>query len=228
MIERPHQDGRSSEPGGRGRRPIEALLFDFGGVMVGSPFKAMSAAGAGGGHGPDEVLEALLGDYGADTDHPFHRLERGEIRLDEYATWATAHLDQRQMTVDLGLMADLYRGLGVHDDMVDTVRRLRREGYRTALVTNNVRELGVAWRALMPLDQLFDVVVDSCEVGMRKPNPAIYLHTLEQLGGLAPELAVLLDDAPGNVAGAKVAGLHAILVEDPAAALVELAALLAG
>jgi putative hydrolase of the HAD superfamily len=72
------------------------------------------------------------------------------------------------------------------------------------------------------------VIVDSCEVGMRKPNPAIYLHALDLLGGVAPERAVFLDDAPGNVAGARRAGLHAMLVDaaEPSGALAELDGLL--
>jgi HAD superfamily hydrolase (TIGR01509 family) len=71
------------------------------------------------------------------------------------------------------------------------------------------------------------VIVDSSDVGVRKPNPAIFAIALDRLGGVAPSAAVFLDDAPGNVAGAQAAGLHAILVEDVAGALVELDALLA-
>ena len=63
---------------------------------------------------------------------------------------------------------------------------------------------------------------------MRKPNPAIYHHALELLGNVPPERAVMLDDAPGNVAAAVAAGLHGILVDDPAVAIDELDALLAG
>ena len=67
----------------------------------------------------------------------------------------------------------------------------------------------------MPVDELFDVVVDSSEVGMRKPNPAIYHHALELLGGVPPERGRVPRRRPGNVDGARRAGLHAILVEDP-------------
>ena len=76
---------------------------------------------------------------------------------------------------------------------------------------------------------VFDVVVISGEVGMRKPNPAIFLHALELLGGVEPAASVFLDDAAGNVAGAQRAGLHGILVDatDPEPALAELDALLA-
>ena len=89
-----------------------------------------------------------------------------------------------------------------------------------------MREGSAAWRSLVPVDELFDVVVDSSEVGMRKPNPAIYHHALEALGGIPPDEAVFLDDSPGNVEGARRAGLHAILVETPEQAIKDLTALL--
>ena len=89
-----------------------------------------------------------------------------------------------------------------------------------------MREGSAAWRSLVPVDELFDVVIDSSEVGMRKPNPAIYHHALEALGGIPPDEAVFLDDSPGNVEGAERAGLHAILVETPEQAIEDLTALL--
>ena len=108
----------------------------------------------------------------------------------------------------------------------DAARRLRKDGYRTAVVTNNVREFSHGWRGLVPVEELFDVAVDSSDCGLRKPNPAVFHHTLELLGGVAPNRAVFLDDSPGNVDGARRAGLHAIHVEDPDAALAALDALL--
>jgi putative hydrolase of the HAD superfamily len=104
---------------------------------------------------------------------------------------------------------------------------LKQQEYRTAIVTNNVREFGDTWRAMVALDDLFDIVVDSCEVGVRKPNPAIYHLTLAKLGDIEPERAVFLDDAPGNVDGALKAGLAAILVSDPGDAVQQLEDLLA-
>ena len=118
--------------------------------------------------------------------------------------------------------------LQVQPVTVATVRSVRQAGYATALVTNNVKEAGDQWRDKVPLDELFDVVVDSSQVGVRKPDPAIYHLTLERLGGVAPERAVFLDDHPGNIAGAHRAGLHALLVDDadPAAAMAALVELL--
>jgi epoxide hydrolase-like predicted phosphatase len=200
--------------------PIDAVLFDFSGVLTTSPWPAISASARG-------DLELLVGPYHEDTDHPWHRLERGEITLDEWLTAVQAAAPAAGTELDLTPLQSLLSTLAVHDDVIDHVAALRADGYRTALVTNNVREGSATWRAMIAVDELFDVVVDSSAVGMRKPNPAIFTHTLDLLGGIAPQRAVFLDDVEGNLAGARLAGLHTILVDDPPArALVELDLLL--
>ena len=187
---------------------IEAVLFDFSGVLTTSPWPAISASAQG-------DLDFLVGPYHDDTDHPWHRLERGEITITEWMTAIQASADESGRTVDFTPLQSLLSSLTVHDDVVAHIAAVRADGYRTALVTNNVREGAEAWRAMVPVDDLFEVVVDSSAVGMRKPDPAIFAHTLELLGGIAPERAVFLDDVEGNLAGARLAGLHTILVGDP-------------
>jgi epoxide hydrolase-like predicted phosphatase len=209
--------------------PIEAVLFDFNGVLTTSPFTLIGELGAGSsGLDPQVVLELMLGPYDDDTDHGWHRFERGEITAAEYGLDLIERAAAEGVELDFGALNGLMDRLVVHDVVVDRVRALREEGYRTGLVTNNVKEAAGTWRALVPVDELFEVVVDSSEVGMRKPNPAIFLHALDLLGGVDPSASVFLDDAAGNVAGAQRAGLHAILVDaaDPEPALAELDVLL--
>ena len=67
--------------------------------------------------------------------------------------------------------------------MIEHMRRLRERGYKMAICTNNVREWEHLWRAKLPIDEIFDVVVDSGFVGSRKPEPRIYELTLERLSG---------------------------------------------
>ena len=81
----------------------------------------------------------------------------------------------------------------ISNDIVEAVRMVRAKGLRTAIVTNNIREYGDTWRNQFPLDELFDAVVDSHEIGVRKPDPRIFEHALGLLGGVAPERAVFLD-----------------------------------
>ena len=115
------------------------------------------------------------------------------------------------------------RGGGARETVVAATRSLRERGLRTALVTNNAREFSAGWRSLIPIAELFDAVIDSSEVGVRKPDPAIFGLALRELGGIAPEQAIFLDDFPGNVAAARRLGMHGVLVEDdPSSALAEL------
>ncbi|HJR23911.1 MAG TPA: HAD family phosphatase [Acidimicrobiales bacterium] len=195
------------------------MLFDFAGVVTSSPWGHLAAAGGG-------DLELLIGTYEEDTDHPWHRVERGELAITDWVVEIQALGLERGVEIDFTPLQALLGEMTVHQPIIDRVRSLREEGYRVGLITNNVREGSAAWRALVPVDDLFEVVVDSSEVGMRKPNPAIYLHALDLLGGVPPEAAVFLDDSPGNVEGARRAGLAGILVEDVDTALAELDELL--
>ena len=211
-------------------RLIDAVVFDFGGVITAaSPFELLAALGGDADVEPATVLELLIGPYHEDTDHPFHRMERGEISAVAWFAEASAALAEVGVDLDMGRMADVFRALGVHDVVVERVRALRADGYKTAILTNNIREAGDAWRTMVDVEALFDVVVDSSAVGMRKPNPAIYRHVLDQLGGVPPDRAVFLDDAESNVAAARAIGMHGIVVgSDPMPALAELDRILAG
>ncbi len=188
---------------------IEAVLFDFTGVLTTSPWPALEASAGG-------EVERLVGPYHEDTDHPWHRLERGEITLSDFLTAVQAEaVKDGGEPLDLSPLRGLLSELRIHEDVVGYVAALRAEGFRTALVTNNIREGESSWRAMLAVDDLFEVVVDSSAVGMRKPDPAIFTHTLSLLGGVAPGRAVFLDDVDTNLAGARRAGLQTVLVGDP-------------
>ena len=210
------------------RQGFDAIVFDFSGVMVSSAFTAIGEYATDHGMSEDAFIEYLLGPYAEDTDHAWHRAERGEIGILDWVTDTMSRAEADGIGLDLSFMARMVGELEVYDVMVDAARELRADGYRTSLLTNNIAEGRDSWRPLLPLDELFDDVVDSCEVGMRKPNPAIFRLALDRLGGVDPARAVMLDDHPGNCAGARLAGMHAILVEDPAVAVDELRALLTG
>jgi epoxide hydrolase-like predicted phosphatase len=200
---------------------ISTVLFDFAGVCVSSPWGALADAGGGN-------LELLVGPYHEDTDHPWHRVERGEMAIVDWVTEITELGKAQGVEIDFTPLASLLGDMEVHDPVIDRIRALREQGYKVGLLTNNVREGSSSWRAKIPVDELFDVVIDSSEVGMRKPNPAIYLLALEQLGVDDPSRAVFIDDAPGNVDGARAAGLHALLFEDAESCLTALDLLLEG
>ena len=206
---------------------FDAVLFDFGGVFTQSPFEVVRLHGEEVGADPEIILEVLFGAYDRDDDHPWHRLERGEVTLDDALAEIRALAGEAGLAVDpFAAFARFGTGGAMADAMIDRTRQLRADGLRTALITNNVKEFGDGWRGLVPIDELFEVVVDSSHAGIRKPNPEIFLLATDALG-VAPERCVVLDDFPGNIAAAEALGITGILVgPDRHAAIAALDALL--
>ena len=104
-------------------------------------------------------------------------------------------------------------GLTPATEMIAAVGTIRKAGLGTAILTNNLD--GLPWREAFDADALVDVIVESWQVGMRKPVAEIFALTLERMGGIAPERALFLDDFPWNIAGAETAGLQTLHVTDP-------------
>lgn len=213
------------------RRRIAAVLFDFGGVFTDSPFHAVDAYGAELGIGAREVTGIVFGSYDQDGDHPWHKLERGEITLDSAREQILVLGQERGLRVDIyelfARMAGNNAGADARQPLVQRVRSLREEGYATGIITNNVREFGDGWRGLVPIDELFDFVVDSSSAGVRKPDPRIFQIAMDHLDGVSPNEIVFLDDYPANVEAARALGLHSLLVgSDLQATIRELDALL--
>ena len=202
---------------------VEAVLWDFGGIFTPSPFGAAHAYAESEGIDPVEFVELVFGQYDDDTDHVWHQLERGEVTMVDALAQIAAEAKARGLPFDLMKM---FSSLGEDHDrsiVVDTVRKVREHGVRTAIVTNNIREYGDAWRGMVPVDELFDVIVDSCEEGIRKPDPRIFTIALERLGVEDAERTVFLDDFDGNISAARALGMHGILVTgDPQPAMDEL------
>jgi epoxide hydrolase-like predicted phosphatase len=195
---------------------VKAVLFDFGGVFTDSPFHVVHAFGEELGVGAAAVTGIVFGSYEHDGEHPWHQLERGEITLEDARDRILALSLERDLRVDIyelfAKMAGNNAGADERQVLVERVRALKRAGYPTGIVTNNVKEFGEGWRALIPVDELFDFVVDSSTVGVRKPDPRIFEIALEQLGGIAPGQVVFLDDYQANVDAARSLGLQAITV----------------
>lgn len=192
---------------------IDALLIDFGGVFTMSPFDALRSFEDEVDASVDDLLAAVFGDYHRDTDHPWHRLERGEIALTEAQELIALEVASLGVELDLfTVLARMGEGGGIREDVVITVREIRSSGVPVVLVTNNVREFGELWRGAVPVDELFDEVVDSSEVGLRKPDARIYELALDRAGS-EPGRTVFLDDFEGNVRAAEALGIQGILVE---------------
>ena len=206
---------------------IRAVVFDFGGVLI-SPITTLIAEVAA-WHDVSmvEMLDVLMGPREASTnDHPWHRAERGELAIAEMQREVSPFAE----AVGLTLRGDEYERLlcgefTVHAEIVERIVRLRDEGYRLGLLTNSFLEFREHIEGHVDFE-LFDVVVDSSEVGHRKPEPAIYELTTRMLGVEADEI-LYLDDFAANVEGAKAAGWQTIHVVDIESALHNLDAILA-
>jgi len=199
-----------------------AVIFDLGGVVMGSPLEAIAGyeRELGIPAGFVNRLVAASGPGGA-----WSRLERGELALEGfYAAFdrecgAAGHaISARVLMERIGAIAT------PRPPMLGAIRRIRTRGLATAALTNNW--IGDEARDANDwLGDHFDVVVESSAVGLRKPDPRIYALVLERLRVAAAE-AVFLDDIGGNLKPARALGMATIKVMDPAQALAELAGLL--
>ena len=206
----------------------KAVIFDVGGVLLESPFLA-ALRWAEEWDIPLTVLAEVFGDY-ARTVEPgedpptWHEVECGRVELSDFVvqmqkTFLSELPPGHKATTMTADDFDPFADAEPIAPMLELADEIRAKGIRTAILTNTVREWG-QWRDRLPL-QSFDSVVDSCEVGMRKPDPDIYVLVCSQLG-LTPKDCLFLDDHPENIGGALAVGLDALLVsEDFEAAVAE-------
>jgi putative hydrolase of the HAD superfamily len=207
---------------------IQAVVSDFGGVLTAPLVGAFERVRADGIDVSGEAFrDAMAHSLRHDGVHPLFALERGEISEREFwtrverALAATAGI---RVSLD-GFGEQLMAAMAPNLELFDHYRALRRDrGVRFALCTNNVREWEPRWRAMLPFDEVFEVVVDSAFVGARKPEPEIYAVTLERLG-LPAAACAFVDDLEVNVDGARAAGMHGIVFRDTRQAIAELTSL---
>lgn len=183
------------------------LLVDFGGVMTTSVIESFGAFCELEGIEQDLFLQTLLTAARA-PQSPFHAIELGTIDSDEF--------DRRLselLTTGTGVSVSaedlknrLFAGTAADERMIAAIRTLRGHGVRTGLVSNSWGGEGYP-RHLFP--DLFDAVVISGEVGLRKPDDAIYLMAADRIG-VAPESCVFIDDFRINIKGAEAVGMTGI------------------
>jgi putative hydrolase of the HAD superfamily len=196
----------------------DILICDFGGVLT-TPLQAgFLAYQEETGVSLEELGTAMARSTEEHGDHPLFMLERGEIAETEFWSRLDRHTEA---DLDRNRLRELFfERLEPNRPMIGLVRELRGGGVRAALLTNNVREWEPLWRAKLPeIDELFEVVVDSAFVGVRKPDPAIYSLTLERLGGVAADRCVFVDDLDVNCDAARELGMTAVRYESPGQAI---------
>jgi putative hydrolase of the HAD superfamily len=204
------------------------VISDFGGVLTSPLMEAFNRIQDDLDLPVEAYEPAMAHSLARDGVHPLFALERGEITEAEFlARLGRGFAAALGRDVQLhGFGARLMEALVPNRELFDRYAALRRErGIRFALCTNNVREWEPLWRPKLPIDDLFEVVVDSAFVGTRKPEPQIYAITLERLG-LPAGACAFVDDLQLNVEAAEQAGMQGIVYRDTAQAITELEALL--
>ena len=200
---------------------IKAVLWDFGGVILSSPFDAFRRYEDE--HGLPEGFIRGLNATNPDTN-AWAQLERSEVDFDRFCALFEDEATQAGHRIDARVVLSLLSG-EVRPEMVEALRRCRKAGLKTACLTNNFVALPTEERSSdhgEVLD-LFDVIVESSRVGVRKPDPRFYEMACELLE-IEPSEAVFLDDLGINLKPARAMGMTTIKVQDPATALDELEA----
>jgi putative hydrolase of the HAD superfamily len=205
----------------------KAVISDFGGVLttpLGNSFAAWSRES---GIPLEDLGRALAASAERHGEHPLFVLERGELSEAEFIGRLEQELGGGRR-LD-GMAATYFDHLERNHEMIDLMAELRGRGLRTALLTNNVREWEPRWRAMLPeIDAIFEVIVDSAFVGMRKPEHEIYHLTVERLGGgVRAEDCIFVDDIALNCDAAREVGMTAVLFESTEQAREEIESVLA-
>jgi len=206
-----------------------AILWDFGGVILSSPFEAFNLYETEVGL-PKDFIRGLNA-RNADTN-AWAKMERSEVSLEGFVALFEEEARQNGHKLDGWRILQSLSG-DIRPQMVEALRRCKR-AFRVACITNNMKHgegPGMARsadkaRAVAEIMTLFEHVVESSKLGMRKPDPRIYRHACDLLG-VPPEDCVYLDDLGINLKPARALGMHTIKVDEPGPAIAALEALLA-
>lgn len=206
---------------------IQAIVSDFIGVLTTPLHGVFTEFQEDVGIPPDALRDALRRSAQRTGDNPLFELECGRISEEEFLATLERELEEELgRPVSLHAFTDHYwASLSHNEEFVAFLRSARAGGYRLALLTNNVREWEPRWRPKWPIEELFETVVDSGFVGMRKPDPEIFHLTLGRLG-LPARACVFIDDLEPNIAAARELGLHAVHFRDTEQALADVRAVL--
>jgi putative hydrolase of the HAD superfamily len=208
---------------------IEAVISDFGGVLTTPLLDAFLAIQRDSGIPLGALGQAMARVAAEDQANPLFELETGRLSERDFVARLERALSAglgREVRL-AGLSQAYFANLHPNGRLLDYLGSLRARGVRLALLTNNVREWEPLWRSKLPVDELFEVVVDSAFVGLRKPDPEIYRLTLERLG-LPPEVCLFVDDTEVNVTTARELGMPTVWFRSTDQAIAEIEVALDG
>jgi putative hydrolase of the HAD superfamily len=208
---------------------VKAVISDFGGVLTTPLLDSFMALQDEIGIESGTLVQAVQRIAEREGEHPLFELERGRISEADFLSALSQELEP-----ELGRRPHLHRfseiyfdALEVNEPMIGVMRDAKARGFQMALLTNNIREWEPLWRAMLPVDEIFDIVVDSAFVGMRKPEHEIYELTVDRLGnGIAPPDCLFVDDVEVNVEAARELGMRTVHFHSNGQAIPEIRAAL--
>lgn len=197
---------------------IRVIISDFGGVLTNPLEEAFLAYQEESGIALEELGRAMFEIAERDGENPLYVLEKGEMTYARFEE-VMQHQLRAQLGTDLtfnDFAEGYFNALSPNQPFIDFLFDYKAGGGRLALLTNNVKEWEPRWRGMLPIDELFETVIDSGFVGTRKPEPRIYEITYEQISKLEhlhdvkPEECVLVDDIEVNCDAAREFGFQAV------------------
>lgn len=203
---------------------IDVVVSDFGGVLTSPLIESFMAFQDQTGISTEALGKGMQAATEANGgENPLFEMERGEITEVAFLEKLTESLEPL-----LGHRPEMHRFKEIYFEalqpnpvMIDLMRELKDSGYRMAMLTNNVQEWEPLWRSMLPVDEIFETVVDSGFVGCRKPESRIYTLTLERIGAPA-ESCLFVDDVEVNCEGARKAGMNAVHFRENEQAIAEI------
>ncbi len=207
---------------------IEAVVCDYGGVLTNPLIETLEHFARTAGLTPDAILTAMGAAAARNGAEPMALLEVGAITEADLVAQISAELPGGWTLPEDRTFGEIwFAGRNGNTEFAEFLGGLGARGYRLALLTNNVIEWEELWRATVPADELFEVVVNSAHEGVRKPDTEIYDRLLARLG-LTPDRCLFVDDLESNLEPAARLGMATVLYRDNAQAIAEVTELLDG
>jgi putative hydrolase of the HAD superfamily len=202
---------------------LRAVVSDFGGVLTTPLLSSFVAVQDEIGISTEDLGKAMRAATEERGENPLFELERGEMAETEFLELLTDALEPLAgHRPHLHRFREIYfEALHPNREMIELMRDLKASGLKMAMLTNNVREWEPLWRSMLPVDEIFEEIVDSAFVGCRKPEARIYELTLERIG-MPAEACLFIDDLQPNIEGAEAAGMNAVHFRDNEQAIAEI------
>jgi len=202
----------------------KAIIWDFGGVITSSPFEAFNKFELS-NNLPKDIIRTINSEN--PDNNAWAKFERNDIGLNEFDKLFSTEAEKKGFKISGKQVVKLLSG-DVREQMVDFLYFLKKD-YKLGCITNNIQNSrNEKFNHLDEASQvmkIFDHIIESSKVGLRKPDPKIYYMSCEALG-VKPEECIYLDDLGINLKPAREIGMTTIKVIDPGEAIKEVRAYL--